>query len=194
MQEDNNEIRNTSFRNEEILDCGDEIFHEGDEISGHGDEIFREGDEIYKSLELLDYKENFSYDTKVKTKSKTIGKITGIGLSSAGLLTFLVAVILSMVATNPFHPEVYEPTFKIDTILCRLEYSFEYKNPLGVKLYVDLENDNKESFNKTFVDVKNKFSGIFENIDMNIDYTFVVYQEQYNSKVYYYTKRLKDIR
>ena len=29
---------------------------------------------------------------------------------------------------------------------------------------------------------------------MNIDYTFVVYQEQYNSKVYYYTKRLKDIR
>ena len=180
MQEDNNEIRNTSFRNEEILD--------------HGDEIFHEGDEIYKSLELLDYKENFSYDTKVKKKSKKIGQITGIGLSSAGLLTFLVAVILSMVATNPFHPEVYEPTFKIDTIWNSLEYSFEYKNPFGVNLYVDLENDNKESFNKTLVKEKNKFSGIFENIDMNIDYTFVVYQEQYNSKVYYYTKRLKDIR
>ena len=180
MQEDNNEIRNTSFRNEEILN--------------HGDEIFHEGDEIYKSLELLDYKEYFSYDTRVKKKSKMIGQITGIGLSSAGLLTFLVAVILSMVATNPFHPEVYEPTFKIDTIWNSLEYSFEYKNPFGVNLYVDLENDNKESFNKTLVKEKNKFSGIFENIDMNIDYTFVVYQEQYNSKVYYYTKRLKDIR
>ncbi len=47
MQGDNNEIRNTSFSNEEI----------------------------YKSLEFEDYKENLSYDTKVKKKSIRIVKL-----------------------------------------------------------------------------------------------------------------------
>ena len=58
----------------------------------------------------------------------------------------MVAVTLPMAATNPFHPKIYDLRFKMDTILSSLEYSFEYKNPFGVDLYVDLEKDNKKSF------------------------------------------------
>ena len=54
-------------------------------------------------------------------------------------------------------------------------------------LCVDLEKDNKKILPKTLVKEKNKFDGIFEDLDTNVGYTFVVYPEQYNSKVYYYT-------
>ena len=89
--------------------------------------------------------------------------------------------------TIPFHPKIYESKFRIDTILSSLEYSFEYKNPFGVDLYVDLEKDNKKILPKTLVKEKNKFGRIFKDLDTNVDYTFVVYQQQYSSKVYYYT-------
>lgn len=75
---------------------------------------------------------NLSYDTKVKKKSIRIVKLL-YRLSSRGLWTI------------PFHPKIYELRFKIDTILSSLEYSFEYKNPFGVDLYVDLEKDNKKN-------------------------------------------------
>ena len=52
---------------------------------------------------------------------------------------------------------------------------------------MDLEKDNKKILPKTLVKEKNKFGRIFEDLDTNVGYTFVVYPEQYNSKVYYYT-------
>lgn len=174
QNEDNNEIRNTPL-----------VIEARNKITDASQEIFLDMDEVYSSSEILDYPEYSKDYSNKKSKSKTIGTITGVGISSMGVLTFIVAVILSMMVNNPFSPSI--KNVKTDIVDGNsISYSFNFTNPYGISMYCDLENIDKESIGKVLISGLGNFQGVFNDLDYESSYTFVVYSEQYNSKVYYY--------
>ena len=153
--------------------------------------LFRDMDEIYKIDEIKDYSILSLDRSKIKKKSKTIGTITGIGISSLGVLTFLVAIIFSMMTNNTFKPTITNPKIEIVSELKNaISYSFSYTNPYGIAMYCDLKTDKEESLFKTKISGIGTFEGVFSDLEYDTDYTFYIYSEQYGSKVSYFESDL----
>jgi hypothetical protein len=174
QNEENKDIRNIPL----ILD-------EANYLKDESKEIYDDLNEIYETNEWNHYNEFDGFDVKAKSKSKTIGMVTGVGISSIGFLTFFVAIIFSMMMNNSFTPTVTNP--KIEVIHRNtISYSFSFTNPYGISMYCDIENENKESLAKTIIQGYGTFNGEFENLEAG-SYTLVVYSAQYGTKAYYYT-------
>ena len=180
IDEDNKSIRDIPFPI-------DDINYEMDESS----EVFEANDEVYPIKEIEDYPEFSNMKSNVNKKAKTIGKLTGIGISSIGILTFFVAIIFSMMANNSFSATITNPSVKVllndekyssNTI----SYSFLYTNPYGIGMYCALRDEENNFISKTLVSGLGRFSGVFIDLEYNTDYTFVVYSSQYGSVIYYY--------
>lgn len=177
MQNEDNEI----YRNVPL------ILDEANRIKDDSVEVYQDYDEIYNTKEIEDYSSLEIDTSRIKKKSKSIGTITGVGISSIGVLTFFVAIIFSMMNNNSFKPSVTNAKIGIVKELKNaISYSFSYTNPYGISIYCDLKTEDNDSICKTKVLGLGTFEGIFQDLEYDTDYTFVVYSEQYNSRAYYY--------
>ena len=157
------------------------------QIKDESDEICNDFDEINSCTEMDYYSEIASDNSQIVKKSKYIGKIASVGISSIGLLTFFVAIIFSMMNNNSFKVSVTNLKIEVkEELKNAISYSFSYTNPYGISMYCDLKTIDNESICKTKIQGLGVFEGIFMDLDYNCDYTFVVYSEQYNSKIYYF--------
>lgn len=180
VDEDNKSIRDIPFPI-------DDINYEMDKT----EEIFDASSEIYPSKEIEEYPEYSSFSKKGNKKAKTIGKLTGVGISSIGVLTFFVAIIFSMMMNNSFSATVSNPKVFVlnndnNYPPNSISYSFLYTNPYGIGMYCALKDSNSNFISKTQVTGIGSFSGVFSDLEYNSDYTFIVYSQSYGSIINYY--------
>ena len=169
----------------EMIDI-DEILN-AKEISIEAKEI-NEYDEYYSYKEREYYPSNLSNEEIAYRKRKNkVSKASSIVLSTVGISAIASAIILSISRRIESKPKISNLVLEYNEVSNTISYSFDLENKNDISLYFDIEV-NGEKIDPVSINKTDSYSGIFENINNDLEYTFVVYENFMNLKKIYYLK------
>lgn len=158
-------------------------------------EISIEAKEINEYDEFFSYKEREYYpsnlgneDIAYRKKNNKVAKVSSIALSTIGISAIASAIILAISRRIEAKPKITNLVLEYNEVDHTINYSFDLENKNDIVLYFDIEVEGSK-INPISIKETDSYSGIFDNIDNNTEYTFVVYENFMNVKKIYYEKK-----